>query len=173
MQRGGGLGAYMSHLICYLNIVSVSKEIPEGKGTLAVVHENPIFYGLVLLIFFPKNPDFGLWNAGRSISPWKYSDWKWHANCWKFSQALGEKGSRGAGTGKCFNDSLNSCSLSYAKFCFLGTKSIIDTQPPFVIIFKRHSWSSFVFHFPNRFKRFSWAVLSFPSKCRYLIKRYI
>jgi hypothetical protein len=60
MQRGGGLGAYMSHLICYLNIVSVSKEIPKGKGTLVVVHEKPIFYSLVLLIFFPKNPDFGL-----------------------------------------------------------------------------------------------------------------
>jgi hypothetical protein len=60
MQRGGGLGAYMSHLICYLNIVSVSKEIPKGKGTLVVVPEKPIFYSLVLLIFSPKNPDFGL-----------------------------------------------------------------------------------------------------------------
>lgn len=60
MQRGGGLGAYMSHLICYLNIVRVSKEIPKGKGTLVVVHEKPIFYSLVLLIFYPKNPDFGL-----------------------------------------------------------------------------------------------------------------
>jgi hypothetical protein len=43
LQWGGGLGAYMSHLICYLNIVSVSKKFPKARGHWWWSMKNPYF----------------------------------------------------------------------------------------------------------------------------------